>query len=110
MHDESFESLTLPALIFTGTRDIRNGRAEDWRMEPFRLGPPGDKYLVVIEDASHGQFGGDDPASDAPAYVKAATAAFWDHCLRDDPEGRAYLREPEGFPAFAGGRATLEAK
>lgn len=110
IHEHSFETLTRPALFFTGTRDLRNGRADDWRMEPYNLGPGGDKYLVVIEDASHGQFGGDDASSDAPDYVKAATAAFWDHCLRGEPGGREYLLEPEGFAAFAGGRATLEAK
>ena len=107
MSDASWNNLTIPALFVTGTRDVRNGRAQDWRLEPYEFSAAGDKYLIVIEGASHGQFGGDVP-SDAPAYVKTASVAFWDSCLNGAREGKAYLED--GFIKFADGAATIEFK
>ncbi|MFM8414937.1 MAG: hypothetical protein ACKOCX_09445, partial [Planctomycetota bacterium] len=34
------------------------GQTVEWKQEPYRLSPPGDKYLVVIDGANHFSFGG----------------------------------------------------
>jgi predicted dienelactone hydrolase len=110
-NDRSWANLDVPALFITGTRDVRGGRASDWRMEPYRFSPAGGKYLVVIEDAAHASFGRVEAGNDAPAYVQAASTAFWDGCLREDAAARTYLTaEGGGFRRFAGTRATLSSK
>ena len=110
MGEGSFNSLTRPAMFFAGTDDIRNGRDEDWRLEPYRLSPAGDKYLIVIDGATHNAYGGDRDAGDAPQYVKAASTAFWDACLKGSEGGYRYLESEDGFRAFADGAATLSFK
>lgn len=107
MSDGSWDSLTMPALFITGTRDQRDGRPDDWRMEPYELSAAGNKYLVVIEGAAHPDFGGD-TESNAPNYVKAASAAFWDSCLNGTRQGYDYLAD--GFADFAAGSATISAR
>ncbi len=107
LNDDSFKALSLPMMVITGTRDQRNGRPDDWRMEPYHLSPAGAKYLLVIRDAEHGHFGGD-AVSDAPDMVRPATTAFWDACLLQKQAGLAYLNSPEGFRRDAGERASFE--
>lgn len=110
MGEGSYNSLTRPAMFFAGTNDIRNGRREDWRLEPYRLSPAGDKYLVVIDRATHNAYGGDRGPGDAPTYVKAASTAFWDACLKGRNGGYRYLAGEDGFRGFAGAAATLRLK
>lgn len=109
MNDDSFNMLELPAMFFTGTQDQRSGRPEDWRMEPYHLSPRGGKFLVIIEGARHGDFGGDTDST-APLYVKAASTAFWDWCLKSSEAGLTYLESENGFRGFAGDQATIETK
>ena len=104
----SWRNLSVPALFFNGTDDRRAGRAENWRMEPFRLSPAGNKFEVIIEDATHMSYGGDRPGT-APPYVKAASTAFWDFCLHDSVAGKTYL-EQDGFMRFAKDGATISFK
>jgi predicted dienelactone hydrolase len=108
MSDGSWRNLTKPALFFNGTADLRAGRSDDWRSQPYQLSPVGNKYEVIIEDATHFGYGGD-RESDAPRYVKAASTAFWDACLHDAAAGRRFLREG-GFSGFAGDAATITYK
>jgi predicted dienelactone hydrolase len=110
MSDGSFDSLTIPMMMFAGTNDIRNGRAEDWRMEPYRLSPAGEKYLVVIEGATHNSYGGGGGAGNVPTYVKAASTAFFESCLRGSAAAVDYLTGEDGFREFAGDSATIEFK
>ncbi len=108
MNDASWDNLTIPALFITGTADRREGRHEEWRMEPYEFSPAGDKYQMVINDAAHSSFGGDRPDGDAPTYVKAASTAFWDFCVNGAGQGKTWLEN--GFLDFADGAATLAFK
>jgi predicted dienelactone hydrolase len=110
MADSSFNSLTKPAMFFAGTNDIRNGRDEDWRFEPYHFSPAGDKYLIVIEGATHNSYGGGRNSGDVPMYVKAASTAFWDSCLKGSGAAHQYLTGEGGFEAFAAHAATLSFK
>ena len=109
LHDQSWKGFTRPMMVVTGTRDEgRNGQGYEWRMDPYKLSPPGDKYLMVVQDASHG-FGGitarnadgieerGGPRAGPPnqlhvTYVKAATLAYWDTYLKGSSQARNYLK------------------
>jgi predicted dienelactone hydrolase len=110
LSDSSWDSLTMPAMVFVGTNDVRNGRAEDWRTEPYLLSPSGSKYLINIDDATHNAYSGDGAPGDAPTYVKAASAAFWDSCLNGSAEAEQYLTGETGFRRFIEGEATFSFK
>ncbi|HEX2835048.1 MAG TPA: alpha/beta fold hydrolase [Thermoanaerobaculia bacterium] len=58
--NESFTSLTMPALFMTGTKDsgVTDAETPEWRREAFTLSPAGDKWLVVLEGARHASFTG----------------------------------------------------
>ena len=107
LSEASWRNMTIPTLIFNGTNDARAGRPEDWRMEPYRLSPEGNKFQIIIEGATHIEYGGDIPG-DAPKYVKAASAAFFDFCLNGTAEGKSYLQA--GFSRFANGAAAISFK
>lgn len=108
--DESWTAARLPTLFVNGTLDVRSGHTAEWRMEPYELSPPGERYVLVIEGATHQDFGGDKPGTRAPDFVEAASAAFWDWCLKGDTQAREYLRQPTGFARWAGSAATVRFK
>ena len=110
LSDRSWNGLTRPAMVFVGTSDIRNGRAEDWRTEPYLFSPAGSKYLINIDDATHNAYSGDRATSDAPVYVKAASAAFWDACLNGSGDAYRYLTGENGFRKLIEGEATFSFK
>jgi predicted dienelactone hydrolase len=58
--EQSFLSLRLPVMFMTGTRDRGATETEDanWRKKAFELAQAGDKYLVVLEGATHTTFTG----------------------------------------------------
>jgi dienelactone hydrolase len=58
--EESFATLSVPALFLTGTLDRGANESEtpEWRRRAFELSPAGDKYLVVLKGARHATFGG----------------------------------------------------
>lgn len=100
--DKTFEAMTRPSLVITGTKDdspASDMKYED-RLKVFEKLPPKDKYLVVIEDAYHG-FGGiatsrpfpssGPPNEDHVRYVKTVGLAFWDAYLKGDAEAKEYL-------------------
>jgi predicted dienelactone hydrolase len=60
LNDLSWKSMTLPAMFMTGSKDMgaTTGEGPDWRQEPFEFVPPGDKYLLFIQDANHLSFSG----------------------------------------------------
>lgn len=57
---ESWTTLTLPTLFFTGSADQGPTESEtpEWRREAFALAPAGDKWLIVLEGARHALFTG----------------------------------------------------
>lgn len=56
---KAWENSDLPTMVMTGSEDKGQDRQPvSWRLHPFEYSPPGDKYLVYIEGASHFTFGG----------------------------------------------------
>lgn len=110
--EKSYDALKLPMLTITGTRDRGvGGQAVDWRMEPFRYSPKGDKYLVVIEGAGHVSFGGglrgrDDGVTEV---VKLCSTHFWDAYLKDSASAKNYLQSGDLVKDVAG-KCRLEKK
>lgn len=110
--ESSWSALRLPMMTVTGSRDRgAAGQGPDWKEEPFRLSPPGDKYLVLIEGANHMSFGGGlgERSSATTEVVKAVTLAFWDAYLKADDKAKAGLRSGDVAKPFAGA-ARIESK
>jgi predicted dienelactone hydrolase len=122
--DQSWNELSKPLLVITGSKDYAaiSNETPASRREPFEKAKPGDKYLVFIEGATHSSYQGRGPAlrldREQPSDIElkmitnvtaAATLAFLDMYLKDDKGARAYLIS-EALPAFSGKKATLERK
>ena len=115
--DDAWDSVTVPTLVTTGTRDHANrggeGATWEWRLGAFRLTPPGDKFGLVIDQADH-FLGGmicaeraeGPPDRDAFAIVKSVSTAFLDAYLKQDEAARAYLHDST-VPDATNGRAEL---
>lgn len=108
----SWARLTIPMMTITGTQDRGvGGQPVEWRKEPYRFSPPGDKYLVVIDGANHFSFGGGPGrrSSAVTDLVCLSSTLFWDAYLKDSRPARERLRSkrPAGEPD---GRVTIEAK
>ncbi|MBM4089764.1 MAG: hypothetical protein FJ276_10100 [Planctomycetes bacterium] len=99
---QSWDGVTRPFIVITGTNDI--GRKDDdwqWRLDPWKYAPRKDKFLLVIEGAWHGfggvvgdaSFRGAGPENAAHRlYVQSASVAFWDAFLKKDAQAIAFLR------------------
>ncbi len=117
----------------------RGGRPPAWHLDPFQRAPAGDKYALSIEGAAHLSFTGrlaeDDEAIRTLArlrareqkresneeaaspreereifrWVRAATLAFWDAYLKNDPGAKAFL-QPDVIAGESRGRARLSRK
>ena len=104
---DAWAEFSVPTMSITGTKDRgRNGEPYTWRLDPFELSPPGDKYLIVIADADH-EFGGI-PRSSAQfpyAYDEAVagivleeSVIFWDAYLKGDLEAKHALQTGRALP------------
>jgi predicted dienelactone hydrolase len=98
--ERSWEEFRVPMMVITGTNDRgRMGDDYTWRTEPFKLSPPGEKFLLVIDDAYHdlGGVTGNNPLYDWPkrpdqiALVQAATLDFWNTYLKGDSKSKEDL-------------------
>lgn len=123
---ESYHTIRGPVLMITGSNDSSPVAAPNqpphdarWRLQAWENLPDGpDRYLLFIEGAYHG-FGGITghqpwPGSgpldeDQVRYVKTTTLAFWDACLKDDPQARRYLRSGT-IEAASDGEAKISRK
>ena len=111
---DSWDQLRLPVLVMYGSRDFGPfGQPPAWRNEAFLRSPPGDKYDVELEGATHMRFAGSlaaagDPPDPLFLCVELETRAFWDAYLKRDPEARRRLASQrlEGCSAAAGQFAT----
>lgn len=102
----SWRDCTRPTLVVTGTHDRspRSGAPYTWRIEAFESLPPGDKYLLFIEEAHHG-FGGiagqlrypgvGPMVEEQVKLVLETTLSFWDAYLRQNKQAERWLREDE---------------
>ena len=99
--ERTWSGMDVPTLFLTGSQDFsrRTGNPPEWRTEPFRFCPPGDKYLVWIEGlrpAGGGARKGkrNEPiwvGGDTNACVRCYTLAFWDAYLKGDKAAFDYL-------------------
>ncbi len=120
LNAESYATMRSPTMMITGDNDGSPFREDkgDWRARAYELAPPGDKYLVWIDDAYHG-FGGIAgpiryPSSGADnddhvAWVRSATTVFWDAHLKQTPAARTWLDTEQIEPA-SGNEVRLERK
>jgi predicted dienelactone hydrolase len=95
--DRSWSTLTRPMMVMTGSKDLGyKGQSPDWRREPYRFSPSGDKYEVFIEGATHMTFSGrPSEAGQEPEslfeYAKLSSLAFWDAYLKQSSAARVWL-------------------
>jgi predicted dienelactone hydrolase len=113
----SWKELAVPMMLISGSEDHSQffKQPAEWRKDPFLLAPPGDRYLVWIGGAHHG-FGGIVGATLLPGFgppnpehltwVKAASTAFLDAHVGDDPAAKAYL-QGSGLQEATEGAVTL---
>jgi predicted dienelactone hydrolase len=95
--EQSWEKMSLPMMSMTGSLDRgARGQSPEWRMEPFKRSPAGDKYHVFIEGAHHGSFTGRLAVTGEQkaifGYVQCASLAFWDAYLKQEEKARKYLQ------------------
>jgi predicted dienelactone hydrolase len=94
---DSWDQLRLPVLLMYGSRDFGPfGEPPAWRNEAFLKAPPGDKYDVELEGASHMEFAGSlaaggDPPDALFRCVEVETLTFWNAYLKADPVARSRL-------------------
>jgi predicted dienelactone hydrolase len=88
---DSWDQLRLPVLLMYGSPDLGPfGEPPVWRNEAFLRAPPGDKYDVELEGATHMRFAGSLAAAGNRAdplfqCVLLETLAFCDAYLKEDP-------------------------
>jgi predicted dienelactone hydrolase len=121
MAPDAFSGLTIPLIATGGTLDVGNTGGPvihpwEWRMSPYTLAPPGDKYSVVLENADHylggvicrtDRGGDDDPAG--AAIDADLTLAFLDAYVKRDPKAVRFLATAD-IPARTAGRARYARK
>ena len=101
---DSYKTINRPMLCFSGTRDRQfgfDGTAQPAvrRLEAFKLMPPGDKYMLWLDQADHMSFAINDKSHRFASRARADTArivfamqlAFCDAYLKDDKKARACL-------------------
>jgi pimeloyl-ACP methyl ester carboxylesterase len=96
LREGSWDGMTGPVLNVTGTQD-GGAKGQDWRwkVEPYELAPPGDKYLALLTGADH-YLGGIAVPQQAPVpeqkdAVFQLTLAFLDAHLPGDATAKAWL-------------------
>ncbi|GMU82614.1 MAG: hypothetical protein AMXMBFR47_24850 [Planctomycetota bacterium] len=105
---DSWADIRRPMMVFAGSLDRSpiSDETPESRREPFEFAPPGDKYLVYIDGATHSSYAGkatsrmlgEKPTTDLAVItetVSAATTAFWDLYLKQDLDARKYLHSAE---------------
>lgn len=121
---ESWADIRKPMMVITGSKDTARIGSEtpETRQDPYRYAPPGDKFLLFIEGATHSSYSGEKPAMrldpeqpDAESLhmigdaTASATLAFWDAYLKDEAPAREYL-SGTGLDELSCGKARLERK
>ncbi len=121
---DSWNDLSRPLLVITGSRDVLaiSRETPESRQEPFLLARPGQKFLVFIEGATHSSYAGRAtmPAVDGQevseadvrmitAVTASATLAFLDAYLQNNEHARDYLASDD-LTRFSGGKALLKRK
>lgn len=121
MAADAFNGIDRPLIANGGTLDVGNvGTGQifpwEWRLSPYTLAPPGDKYAVTVDRADHyfgglicrADRGGEDDQQGV-AIVRALQTAFLDAYLKDDQRAQRFLRSAD-IARLTDGRARLERK
>jgi len=119
---DAWSDIALPMFVITGSLDTEpiTDETPESRQEPFKFAKPGDKYLLFIDGATHGSYGGkvmsgvllEKPTTDVKVItdaVSAGTTAFLDAYLKSDAPAKACLLT-DAIPKSSGGKATLNHK
>ncbi|MGB8850747.1 MAG: hypothetical protein WCC76_13600 [Candidatus Acidiferrales bacterium] len=113
LDNHSWDSVTLPMIVMTGTRDLGLGaQGVEWRKKPYELSKGKDRYFLLLDGGTHMTFTGmPAQAGLQPKIlfetVKVSSLAFWDAYLKDSEQARKYLNT-SALADFSGGKATLE--
>jgi predicted dienelactone hydrolase len=106
--ERSWEGVKRPLMTMTGSRDRgAGGQGPDWKAEPFRFSPPGDKYHLFVEGAGHFTFGQTQPP--IFDYIRMASIAFWDAYLKNGDKAKAYLWS-DGLTVYGQGNVKFNSK
>jgi predicted dienelactone hydrolase len=110
--ESSWENITAPLMLMTGTRDMGvGGLNPDMRIKPYELVHSVHKYAIVLQGGVHMTFTGM-PAKTGiePTVlfetVEVASTAFWDAYLKNSEAAGTYLHSP-ALVDFSGGKAKL---
>ncbi len=117
----AFAAITRPTLCLTGTLDadvVGNGATPERRAAVFAALPAGAKAQLVLKDADHMTFGGQQLTSHEPAWralrrapaardlqaqhqkvVTTLTTDWWRAQLLDDAQALSRLAQPQGLAA-----------
>ncbi|MCC6677403.1 MAG: hypothetical protein IT436_09680 [Phycisphaerales bacterium] len=121
---DSWADINKPMMVITGSKDTARigNETPATRQDPYRYAPPGDKYLIFIDGATHSSYTGqaramgldpDRPDADTLKMVGQVTAsgtlAFWDAYLNAAGPARAYL-SGDDLPELSGRKARLDRK
>lgn len=117
----AFATISLPFLSVTGTADavpaVTPITAAE-RQLPFRLMPPGDKFLLVMHGGTHEMFAGQpfptllngEPPPHIRDTVIAVTTAFWRAMLDKDQAALRWLQNPADVRAGLGPGDSFESR
>ena len=114
---QKYQAIRIPCLHMTGTEDsspIGDTSPADRRI-PFDHMQGTDQYLLTFTGGDHMVFSGrarrNQNPQDEPMQhiIRAASLAFWDAYLRDDPSAKAWLKTG-GFESALGLLGKFEAK
>ena len=112
--DHSWDHIRVPMFLMYGTRDFgTQRRTPSWRSQPFYYSPPGDKYDMVLQGATHFTFVG--PMREGAAVtdlfqcVEIGSQAFWDAYLKDDMHAKKVLTNGS-LERSCGGLANMRRK
>jgi predicted dienelactone hydrolase len=106
--EAAFATIRMPVMSITGTADellMVTPVTARQRQLPFRLMPPGDKFLLVMGGGTHAMFAGQtfrsqidgEPTPHIRDSVIAATTAFWRAMLDGDKASLRWLQSPDGL-------------
>jgi predicted dienelactone hydrolase len=90
-NEHSWDGLRIPTMVMTGSLDGGlEGQTPEWRVQPFRYSPPGNKYLVFFKGADHITFAAL-PNTPFLPEIQKCSLAFWDAFLKNDAAAKKAL-------------------
>ncbi len=113
--ETSWQSITAPMMLMTGTRDLGvGGLRPEQRIKPYELVRSVHKYAIVLDGGGHMTFTGlPSRMGTEPAVlyetVQVASVAFWDAYLKNSDKAESYLHSP-ALVDFSAGKAKLSSQ